>query len=189
MKQGSSRSTPGFRARRSHGFSLIELLVAVLVMGIGVLGVTALQLVSMQNNRAALMRADAVQLAHDMMDRIRANPAGSPAGAAYDGLAMGDAPPNPPSGYCVSGPCSTDQMVALDQAMWKCMLGSYVDDDVCSNMYDEGLLPANAGGDGQQAGLPSGDGSVSVDGSGLVEVTVQWKDADGAVQNVTIDSR
>ncbi len=36
---------------RARGFSLVELLVAVLVMGIGVLGVTALQMVSLQNNR------------------------------------------------------------------------------------------------------------------------------------------
>ena len=35
---------------------MIELLVAVLVMGIGVLGITGLQMVSLQNNRGALVR-------------------------------------------------------------------------------------------------------------------------------------
>ena len=67
--------------RAARGFSMIELLVAVLVMGIGVLGITGLQMVSLQNNRGALTRADAVQLAYDMLDRMRANP-----GAAYAGL-------------------------------------------------------------------------------------------------------
>ena len=61
--------------RRTHrGFSMMELLVAVLVMGIGVLGVTGLQLVSLQNNQGSLVRAEAVQLAYGMLDRIRVNP-------------------------------------------------------------------------------------------------------------------
>ena len=47
--------------RRIAGFSMIELLVAVLVMGIGVLGITGLQVASMQNNREALLRGEAAQ--------------------------------------------------------------------------------------------------------------------------------
>ena len=58
--------------RREAGFSMIELLVAVLVMGIGVLGITALQMVSLQNNRGALMRSEATLRTYDVMDRIRA---------------------------------------------------------------------------------------------------------------------
>jgi type IV pilus assembly protein PilV len=174
---------------RQRGFSLIELLVAVLVMGIGVLGVTALQLVSLQNNRAALVRAEAVQLAYDMMDRIRANPEGNPAGAAYGGLGIGDGPPNPPGSYCRTAACSPAQMVAFDQAIWKCMLGSHIDTAVCTDMFAAGLLAANAQGDGQQAGLPNGDGAIAVDAAGVIEITVQWRDADGAVQSVVIDSQ
>jgi type IV pilus assembly protein PilV len=73
------------RASNQRGLSMIELLVAVLVLAIGILGITALQMVSLQNNRGALFRAEAVQLAYDMMDRIRANPEGAVPGAAYDG--------------------------------------------------------------------------------------------------------
>ena len=73
--------------RSARGFSMIELLVAVLVMGIGVLGITGLQMVSLQNNRGALVRAEAVQLAYDMLDRIRANP-----GANYGPLNLGARP-------------------------------------------------------------------------------------------------
>jgi type IV pilus assembly protein PilV len=173
---------------RAAGFSLIELLVAVLVMGIGVLGVTALQLVSLQNNRQALVRAEAVQLAYDMMDRIRANPEGVPAGAAYGGLGIGDGPPNPPGSYCITAACTPAQMIDFDQAMWKCLLGSYIDDPICEDMFGDGVLPANPQNDGQQAGLPNGDGAIAVNG-GVIEVTVQWTDADGAVQSVVIDSQ
>ncbi len=63
---------------------MIELLVAVLVMAIGVLGISSMQMLSMQSNRGALHRAEAVHLAYDMLDRIRANPLGTPVGQAYD---------------------------------------------------------------------------------------------------------
>ena len=48
--------------KAEHGFSMIELLVAVLVMGIGVLGITGLQMVSLQNNRGALVRPPRLSL-------------------------------------------------------------------------------------------------------------------------------
>ncbi len=152
-------------------------------MGIGVLGVTALQMVSLQNNRGALERGEAVQLAYDMMDRIRANPAGAPAGAAYSGLAIGDAPPA--ANDCVANNCSAAQMVAFDQASWKCQLGDFHDDAVCQALRAAGVLPSET----DQPGLPDGDGSIDVDGAGVVTITVQWTTADGAQQSVVIDSR
>lgn len=165
------------------GFSLIELLVAVLVMGIGVLGVTALQLVSLQNNRDALVRGEAVQLAYDMMDRIRANP-----GVAYGGLGVGDAPPAAPAGFCEGADCSAEQMRNFDQAMWKCQLGAHVADATCTDLFDAGLLPPNVAGDGPQPGLPQGDGAIAVAGD-VIQITVRWSDFEGAVQRVVVDSQ
>ena len=159
-----------------RGFSLIELLVAVLVMGVGVLGVTALQMVSLQNNRSALERGEAVHLAYDMMDRIRANPAGN-----Y-GIAFDDAPPAAPD--CLANDCSADQMVNFDQASWKCLLGTFNDDGVCAGLRDGVTLPV----EDDQPGLPGGDGEVTVNG-GVVTVSVRWTTNNGDVQTVTIDSQ
>lgn len=176
------RTTP-VRRGSSAGFSMIELLVAVLVMGIGVLGITGLQMVSLQNNRAALLRAEATQLAYDMMDRVRANPAGAPAGAAYDGLDLDDAPAGGVD--CVAGACTAAQMVTFDQSLWKCQLGNWNDEAVCEGYRDGVVLPtADA-----QPGLPDGDGAIAVDGAGVVTVTVQWTGANGVLQTVTIDSQ
>jgi type IV pilus assembly protein PilV len=166
----------------SRGFSLIELLVAVLVMGIGVLGVTALQMVSLQNNRDALERAEAVALAYDIMDRIRANP-GAAAGVAYAGVGIGDGPPG--ANDCVANVCSEAQMVAFDVASWKCTLGSFHGDGVCQGLRAGGVLPP----ENQQPGLPQGDGSIEIDGAGTVTVTVQWTETNGQVQNVVIESQ
>lgn len=162
---------------------MIELLVAVLVLAIGVLGITALQMVSLQNNRGALFRAEAVQLAYDMMDRIRANPGAAVAGAAYDGLGIAAGPPG--AANCVANNCSQAQMVAFDQAVWKCSLGDFNDDAQCTGFRGAGVLPPEA----DQPGLPEGDGSINVDGAGLVTITVTWTEPDGQVGTVIIDSQ
>lgn len=162
---------------------MIELLVAVLVLAIGVLGITALQMVSLQNNRGALYRAEAVQLAYDMMDRIRANPEGAVPGAAYDGLGLTDGPPAATD--CVANNCSQAQMVAFDQAVWKCSLGGFNTDGQCVAFRGAGVLPPEA----DQPGLPEGDGSIEVDGAGVVTVSVTWQEADGQMATVTIDSQ
>lgn len=167
----------------SRGFSMIELLVAVLVMGIGVLGVTGLQVVSLQNNRAALMQADATQLAYNMLDRIRANPAGTPRGQAYNGLALDSDPPA--GGNCVVNNCSAAQMVNFDQALWKCQLGKFNTHDECLRLRSNALLPA----DTLQPGLPDGDGAIEVTGAGLIQVRVQWQGLDGNLRTVLVESQ
>jgi len=168
----------------SRGFSMIELLVAVLVMGIGVLGITALQLVSLQNNQGALLRGEAVQLAYDMMDRIRANPLGTPLGQPYGGLDIDDDPPN--SSDCNAANCSANDMVAFDHAVWKCSLGGHNENGNCDDLRTAGVLPPAD----DQPGLPDGDGSIAVNaGSGIITIRVQWTDRDGSTQNITINSR
>jgi type IV pilus modification protein PilV len=170
-------------SRKQRGLSMIELLVAVLVLAIGVLGITALQMVSLQNNRGALFRAEAVNLAYDMMDRIRANPQGAVPGAAYNGLAIADAPPG--AADCVAANCSQAQMVTFDQSVWKCSLGNFNADAQCAAFRAGGVLPP----EDDQPGLPEGDGSIVVDGAGLVTITVIWTEPDGQVGTVTIDSQ
>ena len=152
------------QTHRSQGFSMIELLVAVLVVGIGVLGATGLQMVSLQHNRGAVLRSEAVQLAYDIMDRIRANPNGN-----YSGLNLGSPPPVAPN--CLAGVCTEAQMAAFDQASWKCLLGNFNTDAVCTGLRAAGVLAPN------QPGLPSGDGSIAVNAATrLVTVTVSWQE-------------
>lgn len=170
--------------RRGRGFSMIELLVAVLVMGIGVLGVTALQMVSLQNNRGALQRAEAVQLAYDMMDRIRANPAGTPPGSAYSGLDLGEGPPNATN--CNNQNCTQAQMVGFDQALWKCSLGSFQAQNTCQTLRAAGVLAV----EDEQPGLTAGDGTINVDANGVITITVQWTElATQQVRTITINSQ
>ncbi len=128
--------------KQQTGISLIEVMVAVLIMAVGILGMVGLQVTSLQLNRGALMRAEAMQLGNDILDRVRANPTGS-----YDDIGFDDDPPT--SNNCVTNPCSTSQMADYDVAQWKCSINSVdIDGDtyaICSTLGITGSLPAGAG--------------------------------------------
>src|SRR5262245_887446 len=59
--------------RRQRGISIVEALVALVVIAVGMLGIAGLYLTSLQSSRSAKLRAQAVQLAGSIADRIRAN--------------------------------------------------------------------------------------------------------------------
>lgn len=58
------------------GFTLLEVLVAVLIFGVGLLTVASLQVVAKRANYEAVQRTAAAHLAFDLMERMRANSAG-----------------------------------------------------------------------------------------------------------------
>jgi type IV pilus assembly protein PilV len=66
-------STKPARRTSQRGTTLIETLVALLVLSIGLLGVAGLQLTSLRNNRSAHLRSQAQVMAYDITDRMRAN--------------------------------------------------------------------------------------------------------------------
>ncbi|WP_148169613.1 type IV pilus modification protein PilV [Pseudomonas chlororaphis] len=59
--------------RGQAGMTLIEVLVAVLILGVGLLGAAAVQLNALRYTDSALMTSQASFIAYDMLDRIRAN--------------------------------------------------------------------------------------------------------------------
>lgn len=61
-------------SNRQSGVTLIEVLISLLVLGIGVLGAAALQLNALKYTDSASLNSQASFIAYDMMDRIRANP-------------------------------------------------------------------------------------------------------------------
>jgi type IV pilus assembly protein PilV len=74
----SSFTTYKFGPQR--GATLVEVLVALLVLSIGLLGVAALQVSALQTNQGAHVRSQASVLAYDIADRMRANRAVALAG-------------------------------------------------------------------------------------------------------------
>ena len=101
--------------RRQAGFTLIEILIAVLVLGIGLLGVAGLQSATLRINQGAYLRSQATLLARDIGDRMRANPRGA-ADGAYD---MGGSGSASLSSSCeTTSGCGTTVMASHDLAEW-----------------------------------------------------------------------
>ncbi len=59
---------------RQVGLSLIEVLIALIILAIGLLGTAAMQTLSMESTVNANYRSVALYMANDLIDRIRANP-------------------------------------------------------------------------------------------------------------------
>jgi type IV pilus assembly protein PilV len=67
------RSSAAHPALRGGGFTLVEVLIAVVILAIGLLGLAGLQTSAMKFNHSAYLRTQATNLAYDMADRMRAN--------------------------------------------------------------------------------------------------------------------
>ena len=58
---------------KQRGLSMIELLVAIVILSLGLLGMAGLQASGLRSSQSAFYRAQAAQFASDMAERMRAN--------------------------------------------------------------------------------------------------------------------
>ncbi len=102
------------------GFTLIEVLVATLVLSVGIMGVAAMQMVSFQTNQSAYARSHAIFLAQDMFDRMRANPRGYATTTVYDDIDTSDSNKTPSNPNCITAAagCTPLQMGQQDIREW-----------------------------------------------------------------------
>jgi type IV pilus assembly protein PilV len=56
-----------------RGFNMLEVLISLLILGIGLLGLASLQVVGLQNNQSAYMRSQATVLSYQILDSMRGN--------------------------------------------------------------------------------------------------------------------
>jgi len=136
--------------KNSSGFTIIEVLVAMVILSIGVLGLGILQLTALQNTQGGHLRTQASILAYDIIDSMRANiPAVT--GGDYS-ITFAAATPAAGNCYGLDADCTTNQMATSDLNRWRILLDNY---------------------------LPAGNGQVELldlGGTTQVTVTVQWLD-------------
>ena len=145
---------------RQRGFTLLEVLIAVMLLAVGLLGLAGLQAVSLRNNHSAYLRSQATMLTYDIIDSMRSNrkaAAALPPTPNYD-IAIGTpGSASPPD--CMAIVCTGSEMAIAEIADWKQSLASL---------------------------LPSGDGSIAPGvAPNVVTVTVQWTDGRGAAADTT----
>jgi len=150
--------------RPQSGFTMIELLVAVFVLAVGLLGLASLQTRSLQFNYSAYQRTQANFLAYDIIDRMRANP--TLAYASGYSTETGSGPPSSANCQGAAASCDAASMASFDLAQWLCSLGKWNSNTTCTGLGIEGPLA-------------EGDGAVSTTANGsriIVTVTVTWVD-------------
>jgi len=97
--------------KSSLGLTMVESLVALVVISIGLLGIAALQLTSLKQTGSAMQHSKAVWASYNMADRIRSNGVRF---ADYSGI-------DTTTSYaqdCMNSPCNDSQMVIADAAEW-----------------------------------------------------------------------
>lgn len=95
------------------GFTLLEVLVAVLVFSFGLLGIGGMMTISVKNNHNGYLRSQANFLAENMMDRMRANPV-----ALWNGIYAGTAAPAGGLVCELGSECLYDDLAAYDMQAW-----------------------------------------------------------------------
>ena len=106
------------KINNQRGVGLIEVLVALLLLTIGVLGFTALQLRAVNATEEAMLRTEAMNLARDLAEKIRTNRS---AFATYTANLTVAAPSSTATPACLqtngTNPCTTaTQMANYDTA-------------------------------------------------------------------------
>jgi type IV pilus assembly protein PilV len=143
--------------RTIQGFTMIEVLIAVLVVSFGMLGIASVLFASMRSSTSNYTRQVAAAYAYDIIDRMRANDveaaqAGGPYTVAMDPTGPGTEPTS-----CVASTCTAAAMAAYDVWEWQYEL---------------------------ENNLPSGEGSITIaagsNNTYTVTVKVQWADTPGA---------
>ena len=108
----------------THGFTLIEVLVSVLIFSIGLLGLAGLQITALRTVNNATLDTQATLALNDIIERMRANPVAVDADAFANPAIVCTTMPAP---YCsqyndqvAALSCTPAQMATYDLNVWFC---------------------------------------------------------------------
>jgi type IV pilus assembly protein PilV len=122
--------------RNTAGFTLVETMVALMVLSVGMIGVAALHGQTLAASRTAIFRSQAINLAGDIADRIRVNRG---AQLAYEGAAADNNCDDPTGGGGVK--CTPAQMAAHDLFVWEGQVAQTLPNGLADIDVDTGTNP------------------------------------------------
>ena len=101
-------------SRLQRGISLIESLVAIVVMALGILGILGVQMRTLADTQTGVRRVQAIRLIEDLSERMKTNPNA----LANINNYVSDFSDEPTPGDCSDG-CSHSDQATYDLALWK----------------------------------------------------------------------
>lgn len=152
---------------------MIEVLVALFVISIGMLGIAGMELFSKSTGNEAVQRSTAVLLAQEMMGKMRANPTGL---SAYIGNTVGNASVATPTTNCKSANCTTAALATYDLWSWEQLLDGATETTNSGNTNTGGLVQPQACITGPAAGA-----------AGVYTVAIAWR-GNTAMGNPTVST-
>lgn len=149
-------------SNRLQGFSLLELLIALVVFSIGLLAIAGLQTVSKQANYEAVQRTTAAQVANGLLEDMRTNGNGIDIYAAAPLLGGGAIGAEPAPNCRDANECNAAQKAAHDLWFWEQVL--------------DGNLETNGGIGAGGLVLPAlCITGPAAGGAGVYTVTIVWR--------------
>lgn len=149
--------------RRQSGFSLLELLIALIVFSLGLLAVAGLQTVSKQSNYESIQRTVAAQIANGLLEDMRTNGSAITTYTGSGDIGGGSRGAAEPAPNCAPGAqCNPVQKAAFDLWFWEQSLDGSL----------ETAGGANAGGLVLPTLCVNGPAGG---GAGIYRVTVVWR--------------
>ena len=107
------------QSNREHGFSLLEVMIALLVLSVGLLGIAGLQTVSLKFNHQSYERSQATLLISEMIEKIAANPVATRAGD-FDNVTVGLTAASYVGTYgSCPATCTSTNLARFDIFRWK----------------------------------------------------------------------
>lgn len=116
---------------RMRGATLVEVLAALLILAVGLLGIAALYVDNLRNGRTAMLRTQAATLAADMADRIRVHRAGGNAFTRITGQRCTEPSPD----------ASAEESAARELACWQDEVGRQLPNGTGTVARDSSTLP------------------------------------------------
>jgi len=144
---------------RQTGVGMLELLIALLILSLGMMGLLAAQLAGKRASYEASQRSVATALARDIIERMRANPAQL---ESYRATNIGDEAHRALSPHtdCNASACSAAQLAVFDLWQWESLLRG--ESEVVSGGYVGGLFAPRA--------------CIAAD-NGAVAISINWLSA------------
>ncbi|QFU76997.1 type IV pilus modification protein PilV [Halioglobus maricola] len=153
---------------QQKGMTLIEALIAAVILAIGILGIVSLLGISKVAQHDTVQRTRAVSLADDLLERIRRNPEGVSEYINYNPLNGSSAPSI--GADCTTTTCSAEDLAKFDLDDWDNLLSgaAVTAPDPNGAASNTAVLPNVAA----CVNFTADTGKVN---TGIVDVVIQWR--------------